>query len=988
MAQRLTRKAIEATGVDPARAGEVLAAVVRVLGPDAVQPGAGEPGAGQPSAGQARGRPAGAGQPSAAQQAGTEPAEAEAQPPSADAVRTSSTAVTATRAGTGHAEARQPSAGVTQPNDDQANGDRLPPPGTDKAGASAAASAAAAASVASTAAEEHWPGSPEHAWAQLTGSLLTHADPFALHKLLYERVYAGRDPALGPAPAWFPTQEQIRTTNLHALMLERGMSSYHELFDWSVAHRTAFWRLMVERLGIRFATPYSAVGDLADLRAPRWFAGARLNIAESCFNAAADAVAIVHQAEGGTLQSITYGELRTLANRVANGLRAAGFQPGDAIGACLPLTAEAVAIYLGTVAAGCSVVSIADSFAPEEIRVRLQITAAKAIFTQTHLLRGGKLLPLYDKVVAASAPQAIVLPAPGGHSASGAADRTGSAGAGGAGAGAPGAGAPGAGAPGAGAPGAGAPGAGGAGAGGAGGAGAGGAGAVGRAASGGAADRASAAGTGSDGEVDTGVQTGGGGGPTIAGAAGGARLGGSSAPGLRTGDLTWEQFLSSDTTFTAAVCDPDAATNILFSSGTTGEPKAIPWTHSTPVKCAVDGHLHQDIRPGDVAAWPTSIGWMMGPWLIYAALVNRATIALFDGAPTGREFGEFIQNARVTMLGVVPSLVRTWKRTGCMAGLDWSTIRCFSSTGEASNVEDYLFLMTLAGYRPIIEYCGGTEIGGGYVTGTMLQPAAPSTFTTPTLGLDFLILDDDGNPTDNGEVFLRPPSIGLSNTLLNQDHNAVYFAETPVISAYGNDAVATRGGGAGRAAAPADAAADRDAGGSRAAPIGVGGGDDADPAANRDAGGGGALSGAPSAGGGGAVAVPLRRHGDQLERLPDGYYRIHGRVDDTMNLGGIKVSSIEIERLLNTVPGVAETAAVAIPPAGGGPSLLVIYAALFAGNEVGAEGLRASFQSVIRQRLNPLFKIHDVVLVNALPRTASNKTVRRVLRSTYQQGEK
>ena len=167
--------------------------------------------------------------------------------------------------------------------------------------------------------------------------------------------------------------------------------------------------------------------------------------------------------------------------------------------------------------------------------------------------------------------------------------------------------------------------------------------------------------------------------------------------------------------------------------------------------------------------------------------------------------------------------------------------------------------------------------------------------------------------------------------------------------------------------------------------------DGADHAAGADhAGATTGRGGAPSAGGGGA-AVPLRRHGDQLERLPGGYYRIHGRVDDTMNLGGIKVSSIEIERLLNTVPGVAETAAVAIPPEGGGPSLLVIYAALFApgghrqhGTELGAEGLRASFQSVIRQRLNPLFKIHDVVVVDALPRTASNKTVRRVLRSSYQ----
>ena len=43
---------------------------------------------------------------------------------------------------------------------------------------------------------------------------------------------------------------------------------------------------------------------------------------------------------------------------------------------------------------------------------------------------------------------------------------------------------------------------------------------------------------------------------------------------------------------------------------------------------------------------------MMGPWLIYASLINRGTIALYDGVPTEREFGEFVENARVTMLGV------------------------------------------------------------------------------------------------------------------------------------------------------------------------------------------------------------------------------------------------------------------------------------------------------------------------------------------------
>ena len=637
-------------------------------------------------------------------------------------------------------------------------------------------------------------------WHELARSVLTPATPFAVHKLLYEHVYRQRDPA-DPAPAWIPTAEEIRASNLHALMRERGCATYQELFAWSVTQRMEFWGHLTRRLRIRFARRWLAIADLSDLRAPRWFPGARLNIAESCFNAPSEAVAIVHQAEGGAPASVSYGELRALANRVANGLYAAGYFPGDRIALDLPMTARAVAIYLGIVLAGCTAVGIADSFAAAEIGVRLRITGAKAIFTQDEIQRGGKLLPLYAKVLQAQAPPAIVL----------------------------------------------------------------------------------------------------------------AR-GSAPAAVSRRGDLSWEEFLSGDADFSPRPGDPGEATNILFSSGTTGEPKAIPWTHVTPLKCAADGWLHQDLRPGDVAAWPTSLGWMMGPWLIYASLINRAAMALFDGAPTGRAFGEFVQRAGVTMLGVVPSLVREWRRSGCMEGLDWRSIRAFSSTGEPSNGDDYLYLMALAGYRPVIEYCGGTEIGGAYVTGTVVQPSAPTACTTPALGIDFLLLDAAGQPAANGEAFLRPPSIGLSTTLLNQDHHAVYFAGAP---------------------APA------------------------------------------------AAGAPLRRHGDQLERLAGGGYRIHGRVDDTMNLGGIKVSSAEIERLLNTVSGVKETAAVAVPPAEGGPGRLVIYAVLYPGAELPAGELRARLQRALREQLNPLFRIHEAVPVAALPRTASNKTMRRVLRAGY-----
>ncbi len=61
-----------------------------------------------------------------------------------------------------------------------------------------------------------------------------------------------------------------------------------------------------------------------------------------------------------------------------------------------------------------------------------------------------------------------------------------------------------------------------------------------------------------------------------------------------------------------------------------GEPKAIPWTHVTPLRTAVDAWAHQDVRPGDVVCWPTNLGWMMGPWLVFAALLNGATIALYQ----------------------------------------------------------------------------------------------------------------------------------------------------------------------------------------------------------------------------------------------------------------------------------------------------------------------------------------------------------------------
>ena len=137
---------------------------------------------------------------------------------------------------------------------------------------------------------------------------------------------------------------------------------------------------MARKLELRLKRPYSTIMDLsAGVEQPAWLAGAQLNIADSCFTAPSDAPAIVYQPEDGDLTTWTTAGLLAITNRVSNGLAAAGFARGDALACYMPMTAESVAIYLGIVRAGCVAVSIADSFAPEEIAKRLRLSNTKGI---------------------------------------------------------------------------------------------------------------------------------------------------------------------------------------------------------------------------------------------------------------------------------------------------------------------------------------------------------------------------------------------------------------------------------------------------------------------------------------------------------------------------------------------------------------------------------------------------------------------------------
>ncbi|MFC2128068.1 AMP-binding protein, partial [Bacteroidota bacterium] len=550
-------------------------------------------------------------------------------------------------------------------------------------------------------------------------------------------------------------------------------------------------------LDIAQEVKYKNIIDVSEgVEYAKWLSGAKLNIADSCFQNSEEAIAIIFQNEKGNIEEVSQKDLDTLVHKAANGFVEANLQVQDVIAIYMPMTLEAVVVYLAAIKSGLVVATIADSFSEEEIRIRLTLTKPKLIVTQDVFIRGGKVHDLYKKIKNVTTTKLVVVET-----------------------------------------------------------------------------------------VKDSILK-------------------------HKEDFFWTEFLSSNSIFDSVKMNPNDTTTILFSSGTTGEPKAIPWNHTTAIKSASDAYYHHNIQPIDVLCWPTNLGWMMGPWLVFAALINKATIALYYGSPMDAEFGKFIENARVTMLGVVPSIVKQWKHTEKMSSCNWSSIKCFSSTGEVSNPKEMTYLMELANNKPIIEYCGGTEIGGGYIASTLVQENIPSHFSTQTLGGEFVLLDEAGNESDTGEVFLIPPIMGLSTSLLNKNHYKIYYLDTPNFQ--GNI---------------------------------------------------------------------LRRHGDELRVLDNGYYKANGRVDDAMNLGGIKIGSVQIEALINKLPFVKESAAIAVSPLEGGPSFLVVY--YVESGEINEEVALKKVQKCIKTELNPLFKVVDLVKIDNLPRTASNKVKRKELRLLY-----
>ncbi|MBT9283351.1 MAG: AMP-binding protein [Hydrogenibacillus schlegelii] len=237
---------------------------------------------------------------------------------------------------------------------------------------------------------------------------------------------------------------------------------------------------------------------------------------------------------------------------------------------------------------------------------------------------------------------------------------------------------------------------------------------------------------------------------------------------------------------------------IIYTSGTTGRPKGALHTHGGfPLKSAFDAGFGMDVRPGDVMLWVTDMGWMMGPFLIFATLVNAATMVLYDGTPdhpAPDRLWDLVARHRVTHLGVSPTLIRALMPHGeAYPGRhDLSSLRVIGSTGEPWNPEPWKWLFEKVGKSriPIFNYSGGTEISGGILGNVLIKPIAPITFNAALPGMAADVYDLDGKPVRGtvGELVLKAPWVGQTRGFWGEPerYEETYWKRWPGIWVHGD----------------------------------------------------------------------------------------------------------------------------------------------------------------------------------------------------------
>ncbi|MCE3551076.1 AMP-binding protein [Pseudonocardia sp. RS11V-5] len=278
-------------------------------------------------------------------------------------------------------------------------------------------------------------------------------------------------------------------------------------------------------------------------------------------------------------------------------------------------------------------------------------------------------------------------------------------------------------------------------------------------------------------------------------------VGGEGHPDAAVPEVPWQDVLAHDPDAGPAVQLPATETLLLaYTSGTTGRPKGAVHTHAGfLVKTASEVAYSFDVGPGGVFCWITDMGWIMGPLSIVGTHSNGGTLVLYEGSPDVPDLNRLwslVERHRVTMLGVSPTLIRTLRtRDTDLSGFDLRSVHTLGSTGEPWDAESYDWLArTVFGGRvPIINFSGGTEVGGSFLAPYPIEPIRSCSLGGPSLGMDVDVVDASGKSVrgEVGELVCRQPWPAMTRGIWRdrERYLEAYWSTFPGMWRHGDHAV-------------------------------------------------------------------------------------------------------------------------------------------------------------------------------------------------------
>ncbi|HXV66474.1 MAG TPA: AMP-binding protein [Nitrosopumilaceae archaeon] len=552
-------------------------------------------------------------------------------------------------------------------------------------------------------------------------------------------------------------------------MKKHKIEDFSELTNKAKKDLNWYWKAVEEDIGIFWFQNYTTVSDFSKGYAwPKWFVNGKTNIFSSSVEKFSrqnpDKIAYFFVSEDGIKKQITYHELETKINKLANGLKTLGVQKGDVVAIYMPMIEESIIAILACAKIGAVQTVIFSGYSEESLHLRLKDCKAKILFATDGFIRKGKKISqknIIEKSTKNTHIKKIILIKYK--------------------------------------------------------------------------------------HVDTFDK---------------------SESIVYFDDVIKNQSSECKT----EIMDSNDPLFILYTSGTTGNPKGV--VHSHGGFSVFAGHQAAyliDTHNNDILFWPADIGWITGlVWNVYGLLEMGATAVIYDGAidwPNYNRIWEILHQYKVTIFGISPTAVRMFKKNNIIPRklYNLESIRSIPTTGEPIDEESWWWLFEKVGNKrvPIMNLSGGTEIGGALLSVFPGMALKPSTVGMPCPGIDVDVFDENGNSVRNqkGYLVVKTPWPGMTNELLNDRER---YLET-YWSRFEN----------------------------------------------------------------------VWFHGDYVIVDNDGLWYMLGRVDDVINISGHRLSTAEIEQSVTSHKKISDAAAISVPDEITGEAIILFVVPVKTDNDSG-----------------------------------------------------